>query len=26
LIEITYNVSIVLIMCVVGTWPHILDL
>jgi len=26
LIEITYNGSIVLIMCVVGVWRHILDL
>jgi len=26
LIEITYNVSVVLIMCVVGVWRHVLDL
>jgi len=25
LIEITYNGSIVLILCVVGVWPYILD-
>jgi len=26
LTEITYNGSVVLIMCVVGVWRHILDL